>query len=363
MTNLNSKYKNKVESTCAGDDNINVEYNSYSTEIIQGLIDRKKPTLYGKELFEEKIKSISADKEVIIPFEEEIQCSKPHNFRIIITNTKSKDILLENDDLQILCEKQLIKFLVKKNRQADLFGETVTLTIKEVKDLAGNMMVPINITSSFDGTRRQLVEISSNRSIKGTGCDGIDQNFNSIIDDCGEDTSPPSLLLHGTHVFKHHKYPNASYLQNPAFSSLEDAKDFLSENIIVSDDCADNLDIGITSSDALCDETLFEIKVTDPICGEVNPVQTLSRSYLLRVDNTAPSISLGFHSISKPIFYDAKKKILMVKESRKSLINAFWHTIEVSKKCNEFRICDLTKEFHYLGQLQTEVKGRRDREE
>ena len=346
-------YDLKIKAECTGAGSKPNEYESFSLEIIEVIYDTEPASVYGQLSISQQ-KSVSVDEEVKIDFSEDIQCTKPYTFKLEIedkTGDGSKLTTLTKRQLQILCKEDTIRFYIEGTKRTGWKGKQVKLTVSKIKDLAGNVMVhPFEFEFSFSGTRRQLIDKDSNRSIKGTGCDGIDQNYNGVIDDCEEDASPPSVSLHGAHVFKNRKYSNASYLPNPTFSSVKDAKDFLAENIVVSDDCANDLDVDITSSDALCHETLFEIKVTDLICGELNPVQTLTRRYLLRVDDTAPTVSLGFHSMSKLIFYEPKKKILVIEESRKSLMNVnFWHTIEVSKTGNAFNIFDLTKIFHYIG--------------
>ena len=60
--------------------------------------------------------------------------------------------------------------------------------------------------------------------------------------------------------------------------------------------------------------------VTDPRCGEINAYQITSKSYLLRVDRHPPAVSAIFHPASRPLFYDAKKNILVVEESRRMLL-------------------------------------------
>jgi len=176
---------------------------------------------------------------------------------------------------------------------------------------------------------RRLLEISNDFIMKGVGCDGIDQDNNGVVDDCGEDKTPPSISIHSVPIHDKAGFPDVPFLRKEFFSSVDEAKSFLKKNLLVTDDCSNDLNIDISTPEASCDETMFDVKVIDSRCGEANPYQTVSKNFLLRVDNHPPKVSVGFHPTSRTLFYDTKKNILVVEESRKNFVNVkFWHKVE-----------------------------------
>ena len=175
------------------------------------------------------------------------------------------------------------------------------------------------------------LEDNHNSGAKNVGCDGVDQNRDGSIDDCEEDIIPPSLSIQSVPLFSNPSIPQFPFIKEPVFSTIENAKDFLLKNLVASDDCAADLNLDISSPSASCDTTLFEVTVSDPRCAAVNPTQTLTKSFLLHVDDVPPTISAGFHTSSKAFSHHTNKQILFVHESNERFVNVFWYEPKVCK--------------------------------
>lgn len=326
-------YEVKVESKCQERSNLPDKYNEFSTEIIKGIIDQKPPSVYGKTSIEKSNGIISPDSEVIIDFTEELLCVKPLKFNVEIKSVPENEKILDNSNLQVLCDNNQIRFYIVPTARNGLYGKRVKMVLKNVQDLAGNVMNPDSedpyvLEFVFSGNDRLLLQ-EEEKFKKGAGCDGIDQDDNGIVDDCGEDKTPPSISIYSVPVFSHPSHPNVPFLESHPFPTVDKAKSFLRDNLAITGDCSSDLDVAISTPEASCDETRFDVKVTDRRCGDMNPYQTISKSYLLRVDSHPPTVSAGFHPALSPLFYDAKKNILVVEESRKNFMNVkFWHKVE-----------------------------------
>jgi len=242
------------------------EYNEFTTDIIGGFFDRKKPTLYGKTSIEKIGNKIDVADEIVVYFSEDIKCSKPYTFYIeMFSFDKSKK--LDKDNFLILCEKNTIRFHIKEDKQDEAldFPPQIKLYVSGAEDLVGNMMETMHegdlISFEFSSeNKRSLQEIEMK---KGSGCDGLDQDKNGLIDECDEDKTPPSILIHSVPIFSHPKHPNVSFLDSLAFPTVDKAKAFLEDNLQISDDCSNDLSIEISSTEASCDQTKFDVKATN----------------------------------------------------------------------------------------------------
>lgn len=310
-------YDIKVECKCKKQDDLPEEYNEFSTNIIRGIIDKIPPSVYGKTSIEEKNNIISPDNEVIVKFSEELTCTKPHKFLIEISTDGKK--LLDNSNLQILCASNEIRFYIEPVSRHGLYGKEVQMKLVNILDLAGNVMNPDShdpyiLRFEFTGKDRlllQKVDIKKERSC-----------------DC-EDKAPPSISIHSVPVYNHPDFPSVPFLREEFFSTADEAKSFLRNNLLISDECAKDLKVDISCPLASCDETIFDVTVTDPRCGDVNENQTITKSYLLRVDSNAPMVSVGFRPTSRPLFYDPEKNFMVVEENHKNFMNTkFWHKVE-----------------------------------
>ena len=336
-------YEVKVESKCSTQSDLPDEYKKFSTEIIKGIIDKNPPIVYGKTSIEKSNSIISPDSEVIVDFTEELLCVKPLKFNVRIKSVSDNVNILDSSNLQLICNNNQIRFYIEPSARNGLHGIRVQMVLINVQDLAGNVMNPdpadpYTLDFEFSGNDRFLLQ-EEGELRKGAGCDGVDQDNDGIVDDCSEDKTPPSISIHGVPVFSHPSHPNVPFLESLPFSTVDKAKIFLQDNLLISDDCATDLNIDISTPVASCDETRFDVKVTDPRCGEINAHQTTSRSYLLRVDRHPPTVFAGFHPASRPLFYDAKKNILVVEESQKNFINInFWHKVEVSERSEKISL-------------------------
>lgn len=122
------------------------------------------------------------------------------------------------------------------------------------------------------------------------GCDSVDQNCNGVVDECAEDNVPPSIALN------HH-------LPDIPFKSIEDAREYLINNVIVSDDCAVQFQTTVVlESDRNCCDCQFRVTAADETCAEDNQPgnAVTSKSFVLKVDSTAPVVTCGFFTQQDP---------------------------------------------------------------
>jgi hypothetical protein len=176
--------------------------------------------------------------------------------------------------------------------------------------------------------------------VQGQGCDGIDQNCDHLVDDCSEDKVPPTISL-------------KKHIPEKPFRSIVAAKDWLNENIVVTDDCAAVLDFEITSlNNVVCKQCNFTVRAFDTRCdgraaissrvgdGDTNGKPSSTKLFELPVDSEDPEISCGFY------FSNDKNHTMDAGNGEKShdllhidpyhyphedLINVlFWYHIEVS---------------------------------
>ena len=316
-------YQLKVESTCNAVD-VSSEYNSFSTEIIEGIIDVMPPSIYGRTLFEKSLQSVDLDDEIAIQFSEEILCSKPHKFGIKI---KSANSTFDLGDLDVKCLYETIRFHIPRDMSKHLLGNNAVLEVEGVKDLVWNEMEKETFDFSFSSTVRRLFEKINDSKIKGFGRDGVDHDNNGVIDDCGEEKKTPSISIHSVPVYHKPNFPNIPFLRGEVFSTVDEASSFLEDNLFVTNDSSSDVEVDVSTPEASCDETMFHVKATDLRCGH-----SVTKSYLLRVDNDLPKVSVGFQSMPSALFYDSKKNILVVEESGKNFMNVkFWYKVEVNE--------------------------------
>ncbi|KAL3781568.1 hypothetical protein ACHAW5_002577 [Stephanodiscus triporus] len=116
------------------------------------------------------------------------------------------------------------------------------------------------------------------------GCDAIDQNCDGVVDECTEDKVPPSLTLR-------------TPIPDKSFKSTDEARQFLQENVIASDDCAAEFqtEIQLQNGPDCCD-CVFRVRTADVRCGA-----TADRTFIVKVDSDAPVISCGFFVQQDPI--------------------------------------------------------------
>ena len=124
---------------------------------------------------------------------------------------------------------------------------------------------------------RQLLEKSNNNVIKGVGHGGVNQDSNGVSGDCGEEINPLSISTHGVLIFSRPSHSNVRFFgKNTVFPAVDEVRSFLEENLVVADDCCSDLKIDISAPEAPCDETMFDLKVTDLQCVYVD-----TKRYLL----------------------------------------------------------------------------------
>jgi hypothetical protein len=127
--------------------------------------------------------------------------------------------------------------------------------------------------------------------VAGQGCDGHDQNCDSVVDECSEDNVPPTLTL-------------TRPIPDTPFRNVADARQFLMESIVASDDCACNLDTTYTLQSGVdCCDCIFRVTTVDTRCFTTvaaTPSATSSELFTIKVDSEAPSITCGFFTQQDP---------------------------------------------------------------
>jgi hypothetical protein len=219
--------------------------------------------------------------------------------------------------------------------------ETVTAGLdvvdKSMKTYHDNVIGRFDgVTGRFDGIEATLLPPSYNILGKFAGCDGIDQNDNSISDECAEDRFPPSIFL------PDHLPLVIPCLHKPAlcldkyFKSEDDAKEFLESVLQVTDDCATTEDLSLSIEvvdGSMCEDTTFAVtpkqECKDPagIFGRTAegqfPLLGKSLEFVIGVDATAPEINCGFAGTDG--------KVLRILEDNSSNLAAtsFYYDIQV----------------------------------
>jgi hypothetical protein len=230
---------------------------------------------------------------------------------------------------------------------------------------------------------------------KGAGCDEFDSDGDSIIDLC-EDRHPPTLMFANAALFKcdeanlaKHCYTEKVFLNN------EHAKNFLKDQVIITDDCliAKGLDM-VISREGTCSETVFTLvprqnytecdniatssnETTAPSSSPseaspnsnlftqtlpfVNPLLGRDKHITVQVDDEDPVVTCGFHDLGdlnvkdKTLFYYSNKRAGL-KDAK------FFYTIEVRIHCilllNILRKTPGTQLHYIIRYLIGELPGR-----
>jgi hypothetical protein len=115
------------------------------------------------------------------------------------------------------------------------------------------------------------------------GCDGVDQDCNGVVDECSEDKVPPSLTLR-------------TPIPDKSFRSTDEARQFLQENVIISDDCAAEFQTSfVLLSEPNCCDCEFQVTTADERCvNENTPGATANINFIVKVDSAAPVVNCEF---------------------------------------------------------------------
>lgn len=125
---------------------------------------------------------------------------------------------------------------------------------------------------------------SLNQFLKGSGCDGIDQDCDGKDDDCDEDRTPPTI-----------NFDKAAMPSHP-FSTQEEAMEFLNCQVSVEDDCSTKVE---RTFKHLADQTVgitntYRVTAVDTRCEGKSVYATSTLDIEVMVDEEAPSIFAVF---------------------------------------------------------------------
>jgi hypothetical protein len=212
-------YEIMVESKCSnlgGPD----DFNNFRDVILSGVIDLTPPELYGEVL---PLKNeILLGEQVLIPFTEPLDCSRPFSFEIevMVLNTNFR---FDNDNLHIICEGRTIGFNFDPGEVMNpelLLGQTFQVTLgsinpqysKNVRDTNGNELKSniafqrsfvatqnLNAASTSFGIRARLLENNScTNETKSILSDAIKSDLVSLM----EITNSSQILTHRTYCIE-----------------------------------------------------------------------------------------------------------------------------------------------------------------
>ncbi len=128
-------YEVMVEAVCTKLPGAPSELNKYETEVLSGVIDFKPPKQYGEAL--PLREEIIPGEEIVVVFDEALDCSKPFSFDVQMT-IQDFSTPLSNDHLQITCEGRKIGFQINKSlgiiQFDDIVGKTFDVEIGRIGD-------------------------------------------------------------------------------------------------------------------------------------------------------------------------------------------------------------------------------------
>jgi hypothetical protein len=130
-------------------------------------INRFAPELYGIPLPKNGNPFWPGD-EVVLAFDEPIQCAKPYRFGFSVTvesvidDAKNKSLVFSKDDLRVVRERNKIRFAFDyTNIGSDtLMGNSITAVLTRVKDLVGNLYT--------NGVSDEIVHVFSHATVNET---------------------------------------------------------------------------------------------------------------------------------------------------------------------------------------------------
>ncbi|CAK9105214.1 Hypothetical protein SCF082_LOCUS49043 [Durusdinium trenchii] len=132
-------YELKVVSECDPVPGADEEFNAFSTPVVVGAIDRKKPKMYG--LVSPAYTSLFPGDEIKISFTERILCARPFRFNLRVT-VEGIDRIFDEENLNVICEGRDIAFQFDSTniRVDSLLGRSVQVSLDAVEDVHGNVL-------------------------------------------------------------------------------------------------------------------------------------------------------------------------------------------------------------------------------
>jgi hypothetical protein len=196
------EYEIVLESQCTDVGGID-EFNFHQENIMKGIIDFSRPQEFGKAI--PLSDNVLIGQEITIVFTEPLDCSLPLSFNIEMHIKDSTDIILDKDDLLIVCEGRRISFQPDLTRiiPSVLNGKEFEVTIGSVKDFNGNARDPnaedITINKKFGEVDIHSASTTFTFRMGNTSCiNGIDDTIESEKSKDEVRSKIASLIGYGT---------------------------------------------------------------------------------------------------------------------------------------------------------------------
>ncbi|EJK48096.1 hypothetical protein THAOC_33136, partial [Thalassiosira oceanica] len=274
-----SQYEIKVQSVCT-DLGGSPDNEFYDTDTIELILDQDPPSIFSKP----QVKLIGSidkvqDEEFGLSFTEPLFCNEPYTFGLNVTLSidETDKALSHGNGIKVICEGKMIRYRFEHQALEGFPTNTsVTFALDGVQDLAGNCV------STQHAERQNL------------GCDGVDNDCDGEVDECGEDQFPPEISFEdGLAVDASRNAEGLVMINTPTFSSLVDAQSYLAGILVAKDDCMGDLQLSVTppTLGSSCRSTIFEVTATSNQC----PDQTVTRQYQMTVDTDVPVVTAGFN--------------------------------------------------------------------
>ena len=196
------EYEVILESQCADVGGVD-EFNRHRDDIMKGIIDFSRPQEFGKAI--PLSDNVLIGQEITMVFTEPLDCSLPLSFDIEM-HIKDSTIILDKDDLLIVCEGRRISFQPDLTRinPSDLNGKEFEVTIgSAVKDVNGNARDPnaedITINKKFGEVDTYSASTTFTFRMGDTSCiNGIDDTIESEKSKDEVRSKIASLIGYGT---------------------------------------------------------------------------------------------------------------------------------------------------------------------
>eukprot|EP00797_Seminavis_robusta_P004525 Sro1296_g260410.2 (416) ;mRNA; r:22774-24585 len=270
------------------------------------------------------------------------------NIGVMVVN-ENQAILQEN---RVALQNQLFTtntYVLTGNTDKNLQKEFPKFDQVEERNVDDNCNTCSSLSTRFLEEEKEgaLSSATTAHLRKYAGCDGYDSDNVGIIDNCGEDATPPEIKVSESRGFRGH---GGQYkVHGQLFQSSSSALSFLRKSLTVDDDCAksDDLDLPlevVETGNCGISVDAYPIHVNHS-CDGKNQTGAVNH-FQMDVDSDAPEIACGFAAFSSSLAMSADGKTMLVEEDDGKLFSSgFFYSVSVrtlsflnSYSSNEFSI-------------------------